>query len=885
MRTEDGQFADAVIGGPDRQHSGRLRFAARTARRLLRSRPLRQSSVALGVMATGLIALYLIQSAFTLTPAQIAQRDLGTAAARLDLGTAAAVPGVPALGDRAAAAALRAGATGVAVELTSVDIQPAVPRAPFTLYLERPWQPAAYPDRFVLLSGRWPSRPGEVAVTAAVLTSLWGVESSPGRDVPVLSGLGHLDRVGVVQDRFADAGSRILAAPGTLNALNLPAIAQRYRALDLRASVTWRSGDGRRVAAAVDSALDGTVVTQITRRRNVLQDRPRTFAQKYPLGYRVPALALPFAGTLLVFGIGLHGLRRSTTVMRDTGVPKAVIATSISAAAAALALVASVLGTLAGLVLGVLARPILGTFAQAPLSPLAVAPGGGLAEAITGLAAPVAAAAAGTAVGACWAWQATCTRRQPSGRAERTPSSTGAGATGQPAAAPSATNSPRAIDPYTGRPDTGSPGSPRWRTVRHAVIAGAVLATLGASFLPVRDVAAAMTTVAGLAAVLLLLTPELVGSAVRLVPDRRPSGRLARRQLEGAQGRTVAAVLLLSVALAGPLAFATMLATMIRTDNEDRIPSAAPGQVKVLNDGTQPAPEEVVDQVSKALPNAGDPVLVSRLSTADARVEMSPPRHGIVMAVESVQDAARLSGHRLTVRQRTTLASGGVLTWGPSPSGAAGLTQLSAAGTHTVGRPLRSSGLDLDRAWEGTYGGLLLTATARDLGLPIASGEVVFTGVSEPAAQQAKAAVLASGLDPYYVKAYEGPSRSQAPPVFYLALLALSVIVILTVMFVARAQAATLRRLLGALTALGVPARWARRVLLAQVVFVALLAEGLAVLIAGPVVALAVARLPGFNLTLPWTWLAEITGLSFLAIGVSAVVSSRHLAPADRDAV
>lgn len=883
MRTKDGLFEGTVTEGPDRQHGGRLRFAARTALRLLRSRPLRQSSVALGVMATGLIALYLIQSAFTLSPAQVAQRDLGTATARLDLGTAAAVPGVPTLGDRAAAAALRAGATGVAVELTSIDIQPAVPRAPFTLYLERPWKPAAYPDRFVLLSGRWPSRPGEVAVTAAVLTSLRGTEYSPGRDVPVLSGLGHLARVGVVQDRFADAGSRILAAPGTLNELNLPAIAQRYRALDLRASVTWRSGDGRRVAAAVDSALGGTVVTQITSRRTELQERPRTFARKYPLGYRVPALALPFAGTLLVFGIGLHGLRRSTAAMRDTGVPKAVIATSISAAAAALALIASVLGTLAGLVLGVLARPILSAFAQAPLSPLALAPGGP-AEAITGLAAPVAAAAVGTAVGACWAWQATGPRRQPSGCPERTPSSTGAHATGQPAAAPSATNSPRDIDPYIGRPDGGSPGGPRWRTVRHAVISGAVLATLGASFLPVRDVAAAMTTVAGLAAVLLLLTPELVGSAVRLVPDRRPSGRLARRQLEGAHGRTVAAVLLLSIALAGPLAFATMLATMIRADNEDRIPSAAPGQVRVLNDGTQPAPEDIVDQVSKALPDARDPVLVSRLATADARVEMSPPRHGIVMAVESVQDAVRLSGHRLTVRQRKTLASGGMLTWNPSPTDAAGLTRLSAAGTQAVG-PLRSSGLDLDEAWAGTYGGLILTATARDLGLPIASGEVVFTGISEPAAQQAKAAVLASGLDPYYVKAYEGPSRSQAPPVFFLALLALTVIVVLTVMFVARAQAATLRRLMGALTALGVPARWTRRVLLAQVAFVALLAEGLALLIAGPVVALAIARLPGFNLTLPWTWLAEITGLSFLAIGVSAAVSSRRLAPTDRDAV
>jgi hypothetical protein len=334
-----------------------------------------------------------------------------------------------------------------------------------------------------------------------------------------------------------------------------------------------------------------------------------------------------------------------------------------------------------------------------------------------------------------------------------------------------------------------------------------------------------------------------------------------------------------------------MLATMIKTDEADRIPDSAPGQVKILSDGVpRPAPTEIVDVVSRALGDvangpADNPVVVRVLASNQSFAVLPGPTNGLLAAVGKPADLARISGQALSKRQRLTLLGGGVLQWSHPQRDALTVTLKAADGTSRPVGSIPTAAIALDPAWEGYYSGVMLERTATRLELPVVPGDAVFTGVSDSAARQAKAAVLDAGLDPYYVKVYQAPAGPQAPPVFYLALVALSAVVLFTVTFVVRAQATALRRLLGALTALGVPPRWARGVLLTQLAFAATIAEVLALVIAGPVVALTVSRLPGYELQIPWDWLAAVTMASVAAMALSGLVSTRRLTAADRTSV
>ena len=818
--------------------NARLRLSVRLSRRLLRNSALRRSSAALGFIVAALVTLFLMQSALTLSGPQVASRDLGRFDYRLELPPAEQTADTPRLLQNAAAAAAAAGARHVATEITSLDVAPAVADAPFTIYLETSWTPAPYPDRFRLLSGRWPAAPGEVAVSDVLRSAV-----SNDDVIQVLSGLGRFRVVGVIADRYAESAGRILAAPGTVAVLDLPRVISRFTALDLQAAVSWRAGDEQLIARAVSNVVAARSGLRLSSRSEIAATPRKTFADNYPLGYRIPGLALPFLGMLTIFGMGLHSLRRALAALRASGVSRALTTGAVVGAASALGLAAFVAGALFGIGLGLGARPLVAWLAGFPLSPAT-----GLDEAIVRL---LLATASGAVVGTGWVAQ-----------------------------------SQRPVLAARGR--LSAQGAGRLRTARLALVVGAGIVASGSAILPLDGVGAAMTVVGGLAAVVLLLTPEIVRAGLRLVPTSKPRGRLVRRQLEGAPGRTVTAVLLLTVALGGPLAFATTLATMIKTDEADQVPTTAPGRLVVRSDGGEaPAPPDVLRVVSGVLePTAARrPVTLLKLVSERSFVDIPEASGGIAVAVERPADLERLDGGPLSPRQRRTLLAGGVLHWSATAPDSLAVAVIEDDGGQTPTVRLPAARIRLDPAWEGTYSGVMLRSTAQRFGLPVASGDVIFPRVSDRAAKSAKQAVIDGGLDPYYVKTYEGPPKVRAPLVFYLALGALSGLVALVVAALVRAQASGLRRLLGALTALGMSPRWARDVLLLQVAFTTIIATLLGLVIAGPIVALAVARLPGFELALPWGWLGYITGANFAATAISALMGSRYLRPLDRNHV
>lgn len=806
---------------------------ARFAWRLVRSTALRRSATALAVVIAGLLCLFVLQSAFTLTGSQLAERDLGRFDNSLQLSSSTPARERPAEMVEAAKAAAAADATGVQTELTSLDIYTAAARARHGSYIERDWSGNPFPDRFRLLDGRWPTEAGEVAVTAAVEVD--GASAQPGDVLPVLSGLAQVVTVGVIEDRFATSSPRLLAAPGTFAGFDLLLVSQRFQALDVRGSIWWNGGTAESVAKAVAHAVPGAQVLERTERQRVQATVRPNFADTYPLGWKIPALALPLLCALAIFGTAIHGLRRTITTMRSTGVSRVQVTASVTSAATLALVIAAIFGAVVGTILGVVLRPVLGHFSQAPIAPFPdTLPTLRLLFGMCVIACPI---------GAAWIYV--------SQRGHQ-----------------------------TDRRHTRKFALPRSSSVRHVTAISAAVVAVGSSGLPLSDVAGAMIWIGLLAGGLFLLTPEIVRGCLRLVPTSQLRGRLARRHLAEHRGRTVLSVITLATALGLPLAFATVLATMIQTDEADRVSRVAEGQVRILSEGATAPPSKTVAFVTRKLGDkVGPPVPVYELETAEDSVGVDGLGLGSVMAVDTPEDLGLLNNEPLSRTQTDTLNEGGIL------YGAIGshetLDLLFQISSKPVAK-LPAAAIKLDSTWSASHVGVVLTGTAQDLKLPVSTSDVVFVDVSDRDRDRVEDAVATAGLDPYFVRVFHEPKPTKAPPAFYVALVALCLIVVGATAFVARAHATSLRRVLGSLVAVGVPARWAKSVVLLELSILLGIGVLLASIVAGPITAAAVARLPGFDLTLPWDWFVLITAGCLTACTVGALVSSAHLRSVDR---
>lgn len=809
----------------------------RLARRFMRTRPLRRAATIVLATTAGLVLMYVVLSAFSLSGTQILDRDFGRFSARAELGDFSMPPGASQPGLAATAAVRRAGAQDVLALLESYDVRPVAPDPPLTVFRETDWASRPFPDRYSLLHGRWPAAPGEVAVTARM------ARYARGSVLRVISGNESLRVVGTTRDRFGTEAAAILAAPGTWKAFDGPKLADKYPSLQTTPQVLWSGASENRVVAELARVLpagtDHTGPVTSTRATELATPR-RSWVDRIPIAYRIPSIVLTLLSVLVVFGVSGRRLRRNIWTLRAVGVSAHDATIAVALAGSALCLAAAAAGVALGALLGLAARPLAELASTRPLSPYPNIVVPALRLWLTAL---LACAGAATAL-------LLANRRSFTGPLRSMRSRAGAAS-----------------------------------NARHA------LATISAALaiwqiFTIQDFESTIVLVGTAAVTLALMTPELVGSILARLPSSGPRRRLARQQMLGDRGRVTIVVALLTVSLGPALAMVTVLETSSASDEANRLSLAAPGQVLLLN-GARPLhgpPRALVARVRAGVAAGHPPVQVYELATERSRASLAG-NVSSVFAVDRVEDAVKLTNAGMTSKQKTMLRDGGMLTWDGRGGHERTLTVVAQAtpaarSTTTPALPATDDAFQVN--WEQRFGAMMLAQTARQLDLPMTASELVLTGVSDEMARKAERIAQDAGYQSQFVETYAPPDRAQLPPALWAAALGLAVLLLLAMFAVARAQTTALRGYMAGLIAIGLPPRWVRDVLRLELAVIAAISTALGAVIGfGPLIAAGL-TVPGTVLAIPWTHLAILTIL-FLGSAVLATgLASTHLKPSER---
>ncbi|WP_306214340.1 hypothetical protein [Actinoplanes sp. RD1] len=825
-----------------------LRLAARLARRFCRSRTTALSTSLVAVAAAFVLAMFVILGTLSLSGSQVAERDLGRFGASAGYGSVVAAPGDGTVArdfyDRVAAT----GARDVTVVLSATDVQVATtPVRTFTM-LETSWAAEPYPARYRLLSGRWPAAPGEVAVTDTA-----DLPATPGTTLPVLGGGATLRIVGTVDDRYATT-TNLLVAPGTWAGLD-PGLAGRFPALGAQPFVLWNdAGAGpdavvtaltdavRRAREAGAPEASPDFVGQTVTLRADLLDRPeRTWIDKTPAGYTIPALLLPVAAVWLVFGLGARSARRAVTRTVMVGVRPRTAVAATTAATLLWCLAATAAGLLAGLGIGSAARVVVAGVRDRPAGPV-----GGLLLPVLQFVALV--VVTGVVAGGVRA-------RSRSGVVRRRlPVRTAA----------------------------------RLRDARQLLTVAtgcyAVLYAFG-----VDSPAKAMMLAGLVTAAVLLAVPELFRLLLRLLPEGGPRRRLARRQLAADPQRAMAGLAVLTLLLGGCAGFLTLLSTMLRTADTQAYPDTLPGQV-LLTDRASAVlpPPAAVERIARA---AAEPHATGRaelryafLTDRNGDLAIAAARQGRIgnlLVLDSPEQVEQLVGHALTARQRAALTGGGLAVWAdaPDPDTPARVEITDDGRQVGLTAELPSAAVEAGLAgWRVGTDGVLLTDTATRLRLPVtAHGPVLWSGLDAAEATAVQQAVERAGLDARTVQLYAAPPPPVPPAALVATAVASFLLVLAATLTATRAQTRVLRGYLATLIAVGISPSWGRQVLCYQLGALTLLATALAGVIAlVPALVISV-RVTGFVLSVPWGQLAVLLASIYLATGLAALHALRRL--------
>lgn len=832
--------------------AAQLRFALRLTQRFVRSRELARSTMIVFIAALFVMAMFVTLRTLSLSGAQVADRDLGRFDASVGYGSVVLPPGedtfVQAITEKAAAA----GATDATVVLSATDVQLTTTPARDVTLFETDWQSRPYPARYELLSGRWPTRPGEVVVTEPQ-----DVSATPGAVLPVLGGAVKLQIVGTADDRYAST-TNLLVAPGTWAGLD-PKLTDGFALLGAQPFLLWSSGDASTVVAAFTTAVQqwadsgsrstsvdpDAVVTSLMTRQDLLVRPERTWIERTPAGYTVPSLLLPLGAVLLVFALHNRRFRRTTSSLISVGVRPVTAVTGLALATTAWCLTAGAVGAVVGVGIGVGVRAVVAQWRDRPAGPV---------DGLTGPALQLLALIALT--GLC-AWGVLLHDRRRTAPSTPRPSRTSTTATAR-----------------------------RARDARHLLAVAAWCAT-AVHAAQVDSPAKAMILTGIVTAAVLLVIPDIMQLLLRVLPERGPRLRLTRRQLAADPRRAGATLAVLTMLLGASLGCFALLSTMIRTLDVQTYPDVLPGQVLLADRASVTFPPTA--SLLRAVDASGTLDGLSRLElgyayTTDTagsvtRAATRDGQIGYLLAVDTPAQAEQLIGHRLDSTQTTTLTGGGLLIWADAPGSpdGAGRTRLAiTADDTTVARTpdLPTAAVNVDLAdWRIGTDGVLLRSTAQNLGLPLKAGPIMITSVTDEQAKNLQKAVSHAGLDARTVRIYV-PPPSPVPPVALLATAAgLAVLALSSVLAATRAQARTLRSYLARLVAIGIPPAWARHVLLYQQGILLALSTLLGLLIALlPTIVLAI-QIPGFTLSIPWGQLLTLLAAIYLAAILAALRS------------
>ncbi|MER7420731.1 hypothetical protein ABT346_28770 [Micromonospora peucetia] len=841
--------------------AAQMRFALRLTQRFTRSRELARSTVIVFLAALFVMAMFVTLKTLSLSGAQVAERDLGRFDSSVGYGSIRLPPGEDTFAQAVHEKAKTAGASDATVVLSATDVQLTTTPARDVTLLETDWQSRPYPARYALLSGRWPSQPGEVVVTEPQ-----DVAASPGSVLPVLGGAVKLQVVGTADDRYAHT-TNLLVAPGTWAGLD-PKLTDGFQLLGAQPFLLWSAGDASAVVAAFTTAVQDwagrggpgsasadpdVVQTSLMTRPDLLLRPEGTWIERTPAGYTVPSLLLPLGAVLLVFGLHNRRFRRTASSLISVGVRPATAVTGLALATTAWCLAAAAVGTLAGIGLGVGVRALITQLRDRPAGP------------VNGLAAPTLQLLALIVLTALCAWGALLHDRRSTAPSTPRPSRT------------SATTMAR-----------------RARDTRHLLAVAAWCAT-AVYAARVDSPADAMILTGIVTAAVLLVIPDIVALLLRVLPERGPRRRLTRRQLAADPRRAGATLAVLTVLLGASLSCFALLSTMLRTAEQQAYPDVLPGQILLADRAsvTLPPTAAVLQAADASGALNGLPHLelgYTYSTDADGNVTQAATRNGQIgylLTVDTPTQAEQLIGRRLDSTQTTMLTGGGLLIWADAPESPdnAGSTRLAITADDTiVGRtpdvPTAAVNIGLAE-WRIGTDGVLLRATAQNLGLPLKTGAIMVTGVSDDQAKNLQSAVGRAGLDARTVRIYV-PPPSPIPPAALLATAAgLAILALTAVLAATRAQARTLHSYLARLVAIGIPPAWTRHVLLGQQGILLAVSTLLGFLIAVlPTVVLAL-QIPGFILSIPWGQLLTLLTAIYLAALLAALRTVSNLRARD----
>ncbi|MEO3926307.1 hypothetical protein ABGB07_20915 [Micromonosporaceae bacterium B7E4] len=328
------------------------------------------------VLLTGLYVALIGQS---LTPEQVAQRDMGRYSAFAGFGAGDVAPGST-IRESLATAMPSTSDRQSNVALISTDLAvPAVAHGSLRL-IEMDWAQDPFPGKYRMLSGRWPEQPGE-----AIVVNPDAATGAIPDHFSLYGGRVELTVVGTVDDLFT-GNVEVFAGPGTWAGMD-PDLASLNTRLRAQPVVYWDGTDVPGVIAAIAEALRaasndpaaedlvGRVQETYTSRQSILSQTRPSWIDRSPAGYTIPSLALPLLATLAAFALTRRHVARSVHRMLSVGVPRRIAVGSVGLAQAAWCLTAAVAGHIVGLALGVVAARITAEVLAQPTGPIPTAVG------------------------------------------------------------------------------------------------------------------------------------------------------------------------------------------------------------------------------------------------------------------------------------------------------------------------------------------------------------------------------------------------------------------------------------------------------------------------------------------------------------------------------
>ncbi len=772
------------------------------------------------IVAMTFTAFLVAMCGFALSGEQVATRDLGRADHRL--GTAI-TPGAQ-TGEASVQKALlrRLRAEYVAdprLEIQSFDVRPdSIPR-PLTTGRSRVVQfregeslHAQYPGARLLESGDWPSVAGEVAISNALRDRLISEGDLKNGEFEVFSGLDSLKVTGSYANIYAEDGYEILAGSGTWSAMPGRKIADRFVGTGAILNVYWR-GDAETVdvAGTLSEAVPGSppvaaLLTSEQTRAVLVSDDDLSVLDVADFAFLAPFLVLT------LFSMGMAGRSVLTWVRRvvDTcvalGLRRGSTVAVLSALATLAALISWGLGTGVGILVGLALRALLVPLVlDHPLGPIR-----GLTPLLT------------AGVGASVVVAATCAsllRTRTHGGRLWTIASSAAGQT-------------------------------PWSLLRRVAATVLIIRTLSATASQGTDVQEAGPIIAQMMLAVLLLVPDLVATAIRLVPGTTPRGLVTKRLMQADRIKFSLMAIVIAVSVAAPTAAATFVATTTRTQEAGNMSQVPVGQLWV--DRSEGPAAARASEVAQNLLDRNPLSLGLTLAFTEGDPTNPAGNQTLVGTLSTPQSLKDVVGKAATPAAQNVLSSGGVvLISGKSQDrhvqiqrGTAQPRDLNVPFTHIKGAPPEMS---------AAFAGFMLVSTASQLEIAIAPRLDVFARVRDEDTTQVITGLRDQGMDAHSVQFHVVPEPTEPTAEWFSALVGLVSISVLLLGSMMTAHSSSLRECGARLAAVGLSRRVTRGIAVTE--FGAIfLAAGLASAVSSvsAIAILASSASPRLILDIPW---------------------------------